>query len=89
MSSVPAHDQADREGWTDEQLVSRILAGEKPLYEILVRRHNQRLFPGMPTRRAAGFATAAGRSIGEFARIANMKSSAPPTLNAYAIHRTP
>jgi RNA polymerase sigma-70 factor, ECF subfamily len=36
--------QTDREGWSDEHLVSRILAGEKPLYEIVMRRHNQRLF---------------------------------------------
>jgi len=44
MGSVPVREQADREGWSDEHLVCRILAGEKPLYEVLMRRHNQRLF---------------------------------------------
>ena len=44
MGSVPVQEQADREGWSDEHLVSRILAGEKPLYEVLMRRPNQRLF---------------------------------------------
>lgn len=44
MGTVPVRDQADREEWNDEHLVSRILAGEKPLYEVLMRRHNQRLF---------------------------------------------
>jgi RNA polymerase sigma-70 factor, ECF subfamily len=45
MSILPVREQADREeGWSDEHLVSRVLAGEKPLYEILMRRHNQRLF---------------------------------------------
>jgi RNA polymerase sigma-70 factor, ECF subfamily len=44
MGSVPVSEQAEREVWSDEHLVSRILAGEKPLYEVLMRRHNQRLF---------------------------------------------
>lgn len=44
MSTVPTQDEADCEAWSDEHLVSRILAGENPLYEILMRRHNQRLF---------------------------------------------
>src|ERR1035441_2040621 len=44
MGSAPVPEQADREEWSDEHLVSRILAGVKPLYEILMRRHNQRLF---------------------------------------------
>lgn len=29
---------------TDEDVVARVLAGEKELYEIIIRRHNQRLF---------------------------------------------
>ncbi len=43
MKSV-LFEHANREGWSDEQIVNRILAGETPLYEILMRRHNQRLF---------------------------------------------
>jgi RNA polymerase sigma-70 factor (ECF subfamily) len=30
--------------WTDEEVVERILAGETALYEILMRRYNQRLY---------------------------------------------
>jgi RNA polymerase sigma-70 factor (ECF subfamily) len=44
MGSVPVAQQADGEVWSDEHLVSLILAGQKPLYEVLMRRHNQRLF---------------------------------------------
>jgi RNA polymerase sigma-70 factor (ECF subfamily) len=44
MGSAPRPEQADREEWSDEHLVSRILAEEAPLYEILMRRHNQRVF---------------------------------------------
>ena len=44
MASALLLDQAEREGWSDEHVVHRVLAGETPLYEILMRRHNQRLF---------------------------------------------
>lgn len=37
-------EQARSEGWTDEQVVERVLAGETALYEIIMRRHNQRLY---------------------------------------------
>ena len=30
--------------WTDEEVAERVLAGEPALFEILMRRHNQRLF---------------------------------------------
>ena len=29
---------------TDEEIVERVLAGETPLFELLMRRYNQRLF---------------------------------------------
>src|SRR3954471_16305771 len=29
---------------SDEEIVARVLAGETPLYEIVMRRHNQRLY---------------------------------------------
>jgi RNA polymerase sigma-70 factor, ECF subfamily len=32
------------EAWTDEQVVERVLAGETGLYEIIMRRYNQRLY---------------------------------------------
>jgi len=35
---------ARRQGWTDEEVVERVLAGETALYEIIMRRYNQRLY---------------------------------------------
>ena len=29
---------------TDEEVVSRVLAGDKPLFEVLMRRHNERVY---------------------------------------------
>src|SRR3954465_1518788 len=36
--------RASAEGWTDEEIVDRVLAGETALYEIIMRRYNQRLY---------------------------------------------
>ena len=36
--------RAKAEGWTDEEVVDRVLAGETALYEIIMRRYNQRLY---------------------------------------------
>jgi RNA polymerase sigma-70 factor (ECF subfamily) len=44
MGSIPILEQAKLEGWTDEEVVARVLAGEAALFEILMRRHNQRLY---------------------------------------------
>jgi RNA polymerase sigma-70 factor (ECF subfamily) len=30
--------------WSDEEVVNRILAGEVELFELIMRRHNQRLY---------------------------------------------
>ena len=37
-------EQARVEGWTDERVIERVLAGETALYEIIIRRYNQRLY---------------------------------------------
>jgi RNA polymerase sigma-70 factor (ECF subfamily) len=37
-------EKARIEGWTDEEVVTRVLTGETELYEILMRRYNQRLY---------------------------------------------
>ncbi len=37
-------EKARVEGWTDEEVVERILAGDTALYEIIMRRHNQRIY---------------------------------------------
>ena len=36
--------KARAEGWTDEEVVDRVRAGESALYEIIMRRYNQRLY---------------------------------------------
>ena len=36
--------KARSEGWTDEEIVERVKAGDTALYEIVVRRYNQRLY---------------------------------------------
>src|SRR4051794_7477371 len=44
MASAAVVQQAQREDWSDEEVVKRVLDGETALYELLMRRHNQRLF---------------------------------------------
>jgi len=44
MASAALLEQAKQEAWSDEQVVSRVLGGETALYELLMRRHNQRLY---------------------------------------------
>lgn len=44
MATVALVEQAQNEDWSDQQVVTRVLAGETELYELLMRRHNQRLY---------------------------------------------
>src|SRR5215475_12254450 len=44
MASAALLQQAKNEEWSDEQVVARVLAGNTALYELLMRRHNQRLY---------------------------------------------
>ena len=44
MASVTVLERARLEGWTDEEVVERVLAGETALFEIIMRRYNQRLY---------------------------------------------
>lgn len=43
-SAAALLEQAKQEEWSDEEIVQRVLAGETALYELLMRRHNQRLY---------------------------------------------
>lgn len=43
-TTVTLVEQARIEGWSDEEIVRRVLAGETPLFEIVMRRYNQRLY---------------------------------------------
>jgi len=44
MAAIPLLEQAKLEGWSDEEVVRRVLDGETALYEIIMRRYNQRLY---------------------------------------------
>ncbi len=44
MASAALLERAKLEDWSDEEVVKRVLAGETALYELLMRRHNQRLY---------------------------------------------
>ena len=42
--SLPILEKARVEGWTDEEIVQRVLKGDLVLFELLMRRHNQRVY---------------------------------------------
>jgi RNA polymerase sigma-70 factor (ECF subfamily) len=44
MEAAEILEKARAEGWTDEEIVDRVLKGDSALYEILMRRYNQRLY---------------------------------------------
>jgi RNA polymerase sigma-70 factor (ECF subfamily) len=44
MATATLLELARQEEWSDEQVVARVVAGEKALYELLMRRHNQRIY---------------------------------------------
>lgn len=44
MSTVETLERVSTESWTDLQVIDRVKAGEVALYEIIMRRYNQRLY---------------------------------------------
>ena len=44
MTTATMSEQALKSEWTDEQVVQKVLAGETALFEIIMRRYNQRLY---------------------------------------------
>jgi RNA polymerase sigma-70 factor (ECF subfamily) len=44
MDTTGTVEKAKLEGWTDEEVVARVRAGDTALYEIIMRRYNQRLY---------------------------------------------
>jgi RNA polymerase sigma-70 factor (ECF subfamily) len=44
MTTDPACPPSPLEHWTDEHVVTRVLQGEVLLFEVLMRRHNQRIY---------------------------------------------
>jgi RNA polymerase sigma-70 factor (ECF subfamily) len=44
METMQGLEQARLEGWTDQRVIEQIRAGDTALYEIIMRRYNQRLY---------------------------------------------
>ncbi len=44
MATIATLERARFEASTDEQIVERVIAGDTALYEIIMRRYNQRLY---------------------------------------------
>jgi RNA polymerase sigma-70 factor, ECF subfamily len=44
METAATLEKAKSEGWTDEEVIERVKAGDTALYEIVMRRYNQRLY---------------------------------------------
>lgn len=44
MGTAAILEKATAEGWTDEEIVDRVRAGDTALYELIMRRYNQRLY---------------------------------------------
>ncbi len=44
MQTTVSVERATSEGWTDQQVVDQVMAGNTALYEIIMRRYNQRLY---------------------------------------------
>jgi len=44
MEIIGTLEKARLEGWTDEEVIERVKAGDTALYEIVMRRYNQRLY---------------------------------------------
>src|SRR5262249_43354961 len=44
METTQSLEQARSESWTDQHVIDRVLAGDIALYEIIMRRYNQRLY---------------------------------------------
>ena len=56
METIENLENASSEGWTDQEIVERVKTGDTALYEIIMRRYNQRLY-----RVARAMLRAAGR----------------------------
>ena len=46
MEIIGVLEKAKSEAWSDEEIVDRVKAGDTALYEIIMRRYNQRLYRG-------------------------------------------
>lgn len=46
METTEIPERASFESWTDQEIVDRVKAGDTALYEIIMRRYNQRILRG-------------------------------------------
>jgi RNA polymerase sigma factor (sigma-70 family) len=44
MQTIETLERARSESWTDKEVVERVIAGDTALYEIIMRRYNQRIY---------------------------------------------
>src|SRR5690242_19699972 len=44
LMSTAVLERARLEGWSDEDVVARVIEGDTALFELLMRRHNQRIY---------------------------------------------
>ena len=44
MGTIGILERTSSEGWTDQEVIERVKAGDSALYEIIMRRYNQRLY---------------------------------------------
>jgi RNA polymerase sigma-70 factor (ECF subfamily) len=44
METIGTLEKASSESWTDQEIIERVKAGDSALYEIIMRRYNQRLY---------------------------------------------
>jgi RNA polymerase sigma-70 factor, ECF subfamily len=44
METIETLEKARSEGWTDQEVIEQVKAGDTALYEIIMRRYNQRLY---------------------------------------------
>lgn len=44
METIGTLERASSESWSDQEVIARVKAGDTALYEIIMRRYNQRLY---------------------------------------------
>jgi RNA polymerase sigma-70 factor (ECF subfamily) len=44
METIGILERASSEGWTDLEIIERVKTGDTALYELIMRRYNQRLY---------------------------------------------
>ena len=72
MGTIGILERASSEGWTDQEVIERVKAGDSALYEIIMRRYNQRLY--RVTRAILRDDSEAEASVAGLRRLGNFSS---------------